>query len=59
MQLENIQLITLSVLRQLTFEIPERNVNSRKRTHENRASTVETMAPEGLPDIFDFTNGMD
>jgi hypothetical protein len=38
-----------------TFQIPQRNIDSRQCRHENWPATVEIMSPKGLPDILDIT----
>jgi hypothetical protein len=38
----------------LTFEIPEGNVDTSQRTHENWAAPVEAHTPGLLPDLFNL-----
>jgi hypothetical protein len=36
-----------------TFEIPQCDVDSAKRAHEDCSAAVEPQAPAELPDVFD------
>ena len=45
-------------IRHHTLEIPQRNINSRQRAHQNRSTTVKSHPIPMLPDMFNITSNI-